>query len=131
MDPITELEGLIDQLGVLLYTSIGMVQTDPPPPASSNGAVQQEVKSPLTPEQLRAFASDIVKISKTIETYVDSLPSIGISEEEQSSRIRALEEQNRRLEEQIIKNDQLMNEKLQQSRESLKIIAEAKLRISR
>ena len=44
----------------------------------------------------------IVSTSKTIDEYLDSLPSIENKEEEQLSRIAQLEEENKRYEEDIL-----------------------------
>ena len=51
----------------------------------------------MADEHLSELSSAIINTSKTIETYIKSLPGIESNEEEQLNRIEELEKENREL----------------------------------
>jgi mediator of RNA polymerase II transcription subunit 21 len=107
MDRLTELQYYLDNLAQLFYTSLGVIQRDASPsnmnfqlPKKENETMNP-TREYITDEQIQSLATQIVQTSKTIEQYIESLPGIEATENEQLESILTLQKQNAFLSQQL------------------------------
>jgi mediator of RNA polymerase II transcription subunit 21 len=109
MDRLTELQYYLDSLAQLFYTSLGVIQRDAAP-SNLNFQFPKKEKSEetmnstreyITDEQIQSLAIQIVQTSKTIEQYIESLPGIEATENEQMESLLTLQKQNSDLTQQL------------------------------
>ncbi|KAF8455031.1 mediator complex, subunit Med21 [Kalaharituber pfeilii] len=98
MDRLTQLQDALDQVATQFYCAIRYISTRHDAATLGNEAkVKDENATPDDPATFDAakyeLARDLILKSKQIELLILSLPGIGVSEDEQQERLRALEKE--------------------------------------
>lgn len=78
-DDLTRLQGKLDDLGVMFYTYLGIIQRDAPPTERAPDEADEEAGDEQMREELMTkapgFAESIVSTSMEIENIIDSIDS--------------------------------------------------------
>uniref|UniRef100_A0A6B2LQ17 Mediator of RNA polymerase II transcription subunit 21 n=1 Tax=Arcella intermedia TaxID=1963864 RepID=A0A6B2LQ17_9EUKA len=103
-DRLTELQFLVDGLAKQFYNSVGNIQLNAPPVSFGYPRRSDEnTKRPeISPEEIKRFAVEVVAFCKQIEQYIEYLPGLDSTEEEQINKMKELEKVNYELGQQIL-----------------------------
>jgi DNA repair ATPase RecN len=118
MDRVSELQSLLEQLGVLMIRQFE--QLSPLPSASDP---QNNARGKIPQQQIDDAVAQIISTSKSIDSFLDALPDIENKEEEQLERIAQLDTENKRYEGEILELVAVAESKLSHVRSSLSQIA--------
>mmetsp|Transcript_5490 Transcript_5490/g.14829 ORF Transcript_5490/g.14829 Transcript_5490/m.14829 type:complete len:142 (+) Transcript_5490:128-553(+) len=133
-DLVSQLQAELNRVSELFYGTVGELQRDARPVSiRGEGLVQVPPLAPTTydaRQRADGFALELVQAIKNIEAVARSVPEPP-NPEEQMARIRTLQEEGGRLREELQREAQVAEGKLQQLHEMHAALAEQALRVGK